>query len=163
MVLYIIQLFLVLTRCLGFISRFTVDFSERFTPAGYRGEEVWVRTFFHLISVIIQQRYPYPVSRKKDTIGTFFHLISVIIQQRYPYPVSRKKDTIGTFFHLISVIIQQRYPYPVSRKKDTNILPIQCNYSTIGDFSNTHVFKFTFTYTGNNLIQMFCSCGCIAF
>ena len=111
MVLYIIQLFLVLTRCLGFISRFTVDFSERFTPAGYRGEEVWVRTFFHLISVIIQQRYPYPVSRKKDT----------------------------------------------------NILPIQCNYSTIGDFSNTHVFKFTFTYTGNNLIQMFCSCGCIAF
>ena len=137
MVLSIIQLFLVLTRCLRFISRFTVDFSERFTPAGYSGEEVWVRTFFHLISVIIQQRYPYPVSRKKDTIGTFFHLISVIIQQRYLYPVSRKKDT--------------------------NILPIQCNYSTIVFFSNTHVFKFTFTYTGNNLIQMFCSCGCLCF
>jgi len=88
MVLSIIQLFLVLTRCLRFISRFTVDFSERFTPAGYRGEEV----------------------------------------------------RVGTFFHLISVIIQQRYPYPVSRKKDTNILPVQCNYSTIGFFS-THMYS----------------------
>ena len=120
MVLSIIQLFLVLTRCLRFISRFTVDFSERFTPAGYSGEEVWVRTFFHLISVIIQQRYPYPVSRKKDTIGTFFHLISVIIQQRYPYPVSRKKDT--------------------------NILPVQCNYSTIGFFLHTCIQIYFYIY-----------------